>query len=373
MPDFAIALRSLRDSHGLSIRELAKKIHFSPAMVGHVESGVRSPSAAFAAAADRELKAGGMLAELHRAEAAGDDDVYRRTLIAGLAGLADTAVLSPNLVVESARTAIVGALGGRAVIDDWVDIADDYGRAYMRLSPLEIQRRLAQDLLTLRRAFDTNESPQLQRVVARLSLLQGMATASTGDTITSLRWYRTAARVATATGDNKLVAWVRGRTSFRRGYDVGDPAEVLMLAEHVPSVEARLAVAQAHAATGSQREALGALTDAYRAYEGADYQGPASIYDLAPWRMGIAAALVHARLGRPQATQMALERCDSERLPLRWQAQADLARSLAFAKSGDTAGGSKMARSVLDRLPPEQHSLTLRRLAEEVEACAMPR
>ncbi|MFF3087662.1 hypothetical protein ACFVRB_21810 [Streptomyces nojiriensis] len=42
-------------------------------------------------------------------------------------------------------------------------------------------------------------------------------------------------------------------------------------------------------------------------------------------------------------------------------------RGLMLARSGDTAAGTAHARTALDAIPPQKHSLTLRLLMTEVE------
>jgi hypothetical protein len=44
----------------------------------------------------------------------------------------------------------------------------------------------------------------------------------------------------------------------------------------------------------------------------------------------------------------------------------EMHRGLMLAKAGDKAGGVAAARTALDSLPPEKHSLTLRLLMAEV-------
>jgi hypothetical protein len=51
----------------------------------------------------------------------------------------------------------------------------------------------------------------------------------------------------------------------------------------------------------------------------------------------------------------------------RFATHIELHGGLMLAKSGDKAGGLAYARTALDRLPPERHSLSLRLLTDEIE------
>lgn len=364
---FGQCLRLLRTARGMSLRDLATRAHVSRAAIGHAETGVRTPTDMIAVAVDRALDAGGVLVALARTDREGGDDMYRRTLLIQLATLAATGPLVRG-ELDAARDAINDQLG--ATVDDWVETAEDYGRAYLRTSPREIQAHLARDLSTLRVALDRVGGKRLPAVAARLALLNGMATASSGDPIGSMRWYRTAERLAAK--DDALRVWVRGRVAFRRGYDAGDPDEVLGLAAGVSSVEAHLAAAQAYAALGAATEALGELESAQRAYDTYPATAPNSIFDLPPWRMAIASGLVHARLGAIDATEQVLTPADSPRVPLRWRAQARLTVALAEGYAGEP-GAYRVAAGVLEEVPEDQRSGTLLHMAEEVRRCGIRR
>ncbi|MFH8618499.1 tetratricopeptide repeat protein [Streptomyces sp. NPDC017979] len=67
-PRFGDELRRLRVAAGLTLSELARRIHYSKGYLSKVETGVAAGSVSFARACDRELKADGDLAALLKTE-----------------------------------------------------------------------------------------------------------------------------------------------------------------------------------------------------------------------------------------------------------------------------------------------------------------
>lgn len=333
-------LRHARTLAQIGLRQMATRLHYNPGYLSLVERGEKPLTEAIISAYEREL------------------GMDRRQFMA-LGGI---------LVADNAlRGDLVSTLGNSTVVDHWHHIAADYGRDYFTLSPAALAGSLADDLpratADLHRGIDIHES------VARLCAVQGMVVASLGHPTTARRWYRLAIDHASRSGNTTLEAWARGRQAFRTGYDLGEPREVIRVGADVPSVEAHLALAQAHARLGDRSAASGALSRAYRAFQ----PGSAgSIFDVDPWRLTLAAGLVHARLFGSTATARILADLDSFQLPPRWQAQADLTMHLARAKEGDRVAFHD-AKAVLAALPEDHRGLTLVRLVEEVRCVTAKR
>lgn len=77
-----------------------------------------------------------------------------------------------------------------------------------------------------------------------------------------------------------------------------------------------------------------------------------------------------ARLGDEKGAVEAQEAARRElpgTLP-RFATHLELHRGLMLARAGDRTGGVAYARSAMDALPPEKHSLTLRMLMHEIRA-----
>ncbi|MPZ66554.1 MAG: helix-turn-helix domain-containing protein [Pseudonocardiaceae bacterium] len=63
-PNFGQELRRLRGAADLSLRGLARQVHYDPGYVSKVENGAKKPTAELAAACDGALETGGVLAGL---------------------------------------------------------------------------------------------------------------------------------------------------------------------------------------------------------------------------------------------------------------------------------------------------------------------
>ncbi|MGK3094538.1 helix-turn-helix domain-containing protein [Streptomyces sp. WAC01490] len=84
--DFGVVLATLRARHGWSVREFARRANVSEGQICNLESGLRNPSPAVAAACDAAFGTGGELVELagsgHR-DARTDDVVEAGSMITG--------------------------------------------------------------------------------------------------------------------------------------------------------------------------------------------------------------------------------------------------------------------------------------------------
>lgn len=64
MPTFGVELRRLRRDAGISLSELARRVHYSKSHLSKVENGRTRPNKVLAALCDQELRTGGVLAAL---------------------------------------------------------------------------------------------------------------------------------------------------------------------------------------------------------------------------------------------------------------------------------------------------------------------
>lgn len=65
---FDTALRNLRTQRGLSLRQFARIVHYSPGWLSRIERGQAAPTLALARSCDDALSAQGKLLELARQE-----------------------------------------------------------------------------------------------------------------------------------------------------------------------------------------------------------------------------------------------------------------------------------------------------------------
>ncbi|WP_405994077.1 peptide deformylase [Streptomyces sp. NBC_00986] len=98
---FIAELKRWRDVRGLSQSALAKRVGYTPSYISKVESGQQRPSASFASAADRELRAGGAIVRAY-------GDLESRTPTAHSGGSESGAgdVHEANLIVEHEDTSL---------------------------------------------------------------------------------------------------------------------------------------------------------------------------------------------------------------------------------------------------------------------------
>jgi transcriptional regulator with XRE-family HTH domain len=125
---FGATLRALRESAGLSLYALARRITWSKAAIGHVETGTRPPSPEIAAALDKALGAGGVLIALAASERETRrtvEDVKRRELLKGLAGAALTP-LPAGRIADADVVPLVTRLAYLRSLDDALGGADTF-------------------------------------------------------------------------------------------------------------------------------------------------------------------------------------------------------------------------------------------------------
>lgn len=332
-------LRHARTARGLSLNDMAAATHYTKSYLSLVERGEKPLTEAVLLAYERAL------------------GVDRRRFLAVTAAV-------------GAHLPLVEVLPEHRANDQWQAIADDYGRDYLTQPPASVATALQHDLPSI--CDQLRRGRPFHDAAAKLCVVQAMVLASTGTPQDARRWYRLGAEFARYAANPTLEAWTRGRQAFRTGYDLGEPAEVIRLARHIPTVEAHLAAAQAHARLGDRVGASEALSLALRRADRTPAASVDSIFDLPPWRLMISSALVHARLFTPTATTRALDGLDRRQVPSRWLAQADLAVCLSRARSGDP-GAASDAAGLVSSLPVDHQSLTLTRLVEEIRCTTVTR
>lgn len=171
----------------------------------------------------------------------------------------------------------LGTEFGGLDVDRWEEIVWEHGFAYYTgspgtiLGPLSVDREKAHGLLD--REQPAKARTELLRITARLTAIAAMEMTDTGHPAALHSW-RTARRMADATGDRDLRVWVRGWEAIF-GYWSGWPAadvipltdDAIRIAAGTPGrglFEAHTARAFALAAEGDADGAGRALDDAHR-------------------------------------------------------------------------------------------------------------
>ncbi len=136
--NFGQELRRLRGAAGLSLRGLARQVHYDPGYVSKVENGAKKPTGELAAACDNTLETGGVLAHLvpsacavppvHRlpAFAVADDGEPAVLATRALPGVEVTVTRRGraeewNLVLPGGRTFGRAALRAQSISPTWTD------------------------------------------------------------------------------------------------------------------------------------------------------------------------------------------------------------------------------------------------------------
>lgn len=297
--------------------------------------------------------------------------VDRRHFLTDVVGTGIAHLVASDLIERGFASALHG---GYPTADDWGKVVNTYGRDYMTSGAGEIQKRLAADLVVLQQQLDT---PRLWAVGAKLATLYGK-TFPGSDGTKAVTWYRHAATFADRSGDEDTRVWVRGRAAIALGYEGASLQDADTLAEQALALDERpslgrvnAVMGKAHVAAlrGDSRTALELLDEGRRVFDTAGSDDAQSDYAVPWWRFNVFISLMAARLGEER---LALEAQDEaartlpESLP-RFRTHLEMHRGLMLVRAGDRDGGTAYARTALDALPAEKHSLTLRMLMTEIE------
>lgn len=365
--DIGELIRDLRKARGWSQGRLASginKIHGTTLTREYVSNWERSkvvPGAFYLAALSAVLDV--PLAVL-------EGEVDRREFLTDVAG----AVIAPVIASDLISAGFATRLRGGPSTDAWEAKLTTYGTEYMSMGAADIQRRVSGELVTVQQQL---EDPRLWSVASRLMTLYAK-TFPGSDGSKAVHWYRMAARAADESGDDEARVWVRGRAAIALGYEGASLGVADVLADQALAISDRpslgllnAVMGKAHAAAirGDHSSALELADDGRRIFDKAGSYEQASDYAVPWWRMNVFLSLLLARLGDERG---AVEAQDAARRELptelpRFATHLEMHRGLMLARSGDVSGGTAYARTALDALPPEKHSLTLRLLMAEVE------
>lgn len=297
--------------------------------------------------------------------------VDRRHFLTSVAGASIGPLVASDLI-EHGFAAVLH--GNYPSVDDWGQAVVTYGRDYMTFGAGEIQKRLAADLVVLQQQLDTSG---LWAIGAKLATLYGK-TFPGSDGAEALRWYQHAATFADRSEDQDTRVWVRGRAAIALGYEGACLSAADVLAEQAialgerPSLGRLNAVmGKAHVAAirGDSGAAMALLEEGRKVFDAVGSDDAESDYAVPWWRFNVFISLMAARLGVEHLALQAQDeaaRALPDSLP-RFRTHLEMHRGLMLVRAGDRDGGTALARSALDALPAEKHSLTLRMLMTEIE------
>ncbi|MFE6776552.1 helix-turn-helix domain-containing protein [Streptomyces sp. NPDC057702] len=300
-----------------------------------------------------------------------ENELRRRTFLIDVAGAAIAPVVASDLLSQG----FAARLRGGPSVADWDGKLAAYGTDYMSMGAADIQRRVAGELVVVQQQLGV---PRLWSVAARLMTLYAK-TFPGSDGSKAVHWYRMAARAADESADQAARVWVRGRAAIALGYEGASLPVADVIADQAMAISDRPSLGllnavygKAHAAalrgdhvTARELDARGRrIFDATGSYE------QTSDYAVPYWRLNMFRSLLLARLGDEKGAVRAQEEARRElpdSLP-RFATHLALHRGLMLTRSGDRTGGTALAQTAMDALPPAKHSLTLRMLMDEVRS-----
>jgi transcriptional regulator with XRE-family HTH domain len=243
---FPRLLKVLRVDAGLSLADLAARVHYSRGHIHNVEAGKRAAAADFAGAADRALGAGGLLVHQWGVEEAARLSQARITqlLAASAAGSRDLADM-PGLDV-----------------DDLGADVEDLAVAYLAAPPAPMlgdAHTVRQEVVERLRTHHHRpaERVELYRAAGHLSGILAYAALDLGHPDIALEHARAAWRCADFAGDDELRVWVRGTQSLIARFQSDYPRALEYVLDGLRYAGAPDAVDRAAAGRGGGAGALG--------------------------------------------------------------------------------------------------------------------
>ena len=310
---------------------------------------------------------------------AGDEEVtptYRR----GFLRVAATGALTPvAAALEPTRHGLIGSLAAdraAADVDEWQEIAWEYGISYPNTPPAELLRGLQIDLAALGDAFmrrphaDPAER-ELHKAAALLAAVAAHTVANLGDLRSSRRWWRTAKLAADESGHVETRLWIRGREIVRALAEQRPVPVILDLAEEAEAVSAGVQAppaalpellggkARVFALAGQPARAEAALNEAWDNFARMPARivgDTGSILCFSEYYMKFTESYVYSFLGdfaRADGARAAA-RALAPASQLRGPTQLELHRALCQVRAGDVAPGVEHAHAVMTGLPRTQ-------------------
>jgi transcriptional regulator with XRE-family HTH domain len=363
---FAEQLRRTRLAAGLSLSELARRVHYSKGYLSKIETGSKAAGLDLARRCDAALGAGGDLAALiAQPDAPAPDshdeawtgEVWMMNLDSGGStwfnpvrrreAMASGAALLTLGLNERRASA---AAQNEANIVAFQAIFEQHRRIGQTMSPVMVLPSLIAQTHTLRELARVAKSPARERylrLASRYAEYTGWMTQETGNDKAALWWTQTAVDMASAAGDHDVAAHSLVRHALITLYR-DDATQTIQLAQQAqadpkapPRIRgmAALREAQGHALAGDDRRCRTTLDVATRLLESVGTSmGPMvtgwCLYDLG--RPAEAAEILDRELGRGPA------------MGRRGHARFGARRALAHAAAGEIDQACVLAQEVLD-------------------------
>lgn len=331
---FGALLRECRDTAGLSLGELARRVSYSKSYLSKIENDLKPPHPTLASLCDHALDAGGRL----------------------IAAARETRVLDRRQVLAAGTMVGIALAGGpRPELDDRVLDAmrgsfENLRTLGMLTSPVVVLESLRAQVGIAAGLAAENPEPARTRLLllaARIAEYTGWMSQEAGDEPGALAWTRRASELARAGGDEEIESYVFVREAGLALYR-HDPMSTIDLARQAQRVgrsTARtlgLAIrreAQGHALAGDRDACQRAMDRAVEllAQSTSDGLWYPVLGSTAPDPIGLARGWALCDLGRAAEAAELLDR-ELARLPensRRARARFGTRRSLAYALAGE--------------------------------------
>jgi transcriptional regulator with XRE-family HTH domain len=318
-----------------------------------------------------------------------EDGVDRRQILDGLAAFGATQILrgqdEPLDAVRLAFNSSLPGVGPERTVEDWQAVALEYSLSYMSTPPLVLQLDLAADVLAIRQSIEQEADAQrradLYGVGAMMAAVLAMTTHCLGRSRESRNWWRSARRAADASGERDLRVWVRGYEAMSGLYQKRPPRLVLERADDAirtggrrgspGMMEALACKAQILAENGGASEAhaiLDHMRGTFEALPDAQVTQDSSLLTWPQTRLLHTESFVYTATGHVKEADRAqitfLAACPTTRL--RDRVQVELHRAACLVGDGDVGDGITHAETVLQDLPAEYHTRSVRVVTEKI-------
>jgi len=382
---FGHQLRQLREAAGLSLSELARRVHYSKSHLSKVETSVKAPSLQLARRCDAELDAGGRLvARLERVsvvakadETVGGGEYWRMSMAPDGHGELDVVPAREAWTSGSTLTAGWSVPPQTDQYPHGEDLVSAFGamfRAFRMLgqnvAPGALLPSLVAQAHTLRMAVSaasTAERPPILLLAARFAEYTGWMSQEAGDGRAAGWWTDRAADLAHEAGDRDLGPYALVRHALIALYR-GDSITTVAAAQRAQRADCSARVRGLAAQREAQGRALGGdHVGAMRCLDrAADLLGDTGANEMiGSWTVRDPVALARGwclnDLGRPAqaADILSREMTSIPRSAVRARARYGARLALAHAEAGQLDQACEVAGEVV-RLLPTVDSATIR-------------
>jgi transcriptional regulator with XRE-family HTH domain/tetratricopeptide (TPR) repeat protein len=324
----------------------------------------------------------------------GIEEMRRRTFALGMAtvGLSAAGLSTVDATASASEALRHGLLASTAdddlvtELEEWEILVNDYAIRHLTTPPAALLRSYLTDLQQLNMVLcgrHQRSSPDLFRVAAVLTSFTAWTYANLEAVNQAGRWWRTAHRLASASGDPHTRVWVSAQEAIMALYQGTHPVEVIIeaiqkaepLAAKVPDTPAAAWLfcgkAQALGMAGRADEAedaLRRLRDTFAGLPSFVTNDKDSFLGWPETRLRYTESFAYSHLGNYKAASAAQDQALGlfSAAVLRDPLKVELQRALCLARSGDSADAARHAVAQLSVIDQTQHDLPMADLAARV-------